>query len=150
MRALSIQHPWAWAIAQGKKSIENRTWPTTYRGTVAIHASKKPDVDAMALLASHDRNSPLVKAIAWHTRLWSPPRYTYGAVLAVAELRDCHDGAMEQGECSDWADRWQWHWVLSDMRPLPEPVSCRGRLGLWRLPDDVEKAVREQLEVTHA
>ncbi len=30
--------------------------------------------------------------------------------------------------------------------PLAEPVPCRGALGLWRVPDDVESAVRAQLE----
>jgi hypothetical protein len=33
-----------------------------------------------------------------------------------------------------------------DVRLLPGPVQCGGALKLWRLPDDVEKAVRAQLE----
>jgi hypothetical protein len=147
MRALTVKQPWAWAIAAGKKPVENRTWPTGHRGMVAIHAGKMPD---RAALADRDRRSPLSRAIAWHTRLWTPPEYVYGAVIAVAEVTDCHDGAAEQGECSEWADRWQWHWVLANVRPLAEPVPCRGMLSLWRLPDDVEKAVREQLEGSHA
>lgn len=48
--------------------------------------------------------------------------------------------------CDPWAVRGQFHWELDDVRPLPDPVPCRGALGLWRLPEDVEKAVREQLE----
>ena len=145
MRALSVQQPWAWAIAAGKKPIENRTWPTTYRGLLAIHASKKLDDGALL-----DRCSPLARAVAWHTRLWTPPEYALGAVIAVAEMTGCHDGAMEQGGCSEWASRWQWHWCLTGARCLAEPVPCRGALGLWRLPEDVEKAIREQLKASHA
>jgi len=36
--SLSIRQPWAWLIVQGHKPIENRTWPTTYRGPLLIHA----------------------------------------------------------------------------------------------------------------
>jgi hypothetical protein len=42
-RAISIKQPWAALIIAGRKSIEIRTWPTTYRGWVLIHAGKKAD-----------------------------------------------------------------------------------------------------------
>jgi hypothetical protein len=48
--------------------------------------------------------------------------------------------------CSPWAARGRHHIELAGVRPLAEPVPCKGALGLWRLPEDVEKAVREQLE----
>jgi hypothetical protein len=38
-----LKQPWAWAVAAGKKNIENRSWCTPYRGTVYIHASSKLD-----------------------------------------------------------------------------------------------------------
>jgi ASCH domain len=31
--ALSVRQPWAWAIVSGYKDVENRSWPTNYRGT---------------------------------------------------------------------------------------------------------------------
>ena len=40
MKALSIRQPWAWLIVNGFKDIENRTWPTKFRGRVLVHASK--------------------------------------------------------------------------------------------------------------
>jgi hypothetical protein len=42
-RVLSIRQPWAWAIACGRKKVENRLWQTPYRGTVYIHASSNVD-----------------------------------------------------------------------------------------------------------
>ncbi|HHY88739.1 MAG TPA: ASCH domain-containing protein, partial [Chloroflexi bacterium] len=44
MKALSVRQPWAWLIAQGYKTVENRTWATNYRGPLLIHAGKKPDL----------------------------------------------------------------------------------------------------------
>jgi hypothetical protein len=45
MRALSIQQPWAWLIVNGYKDVENRSWPTSRRGPIYVHAGKKIDKD---------------------------------------------------------------------------------------------------------
>lgn len=40
MKAISVRQPHAWLIVMGIKDVENRTWPTKYRGRILIHASK--------------------------------------------------------------------------------------------------------------
>jgi activating signal cointegrator 1 len=40
MRALTILQPWADLIMSGAKRVENRTWPTKYRGRMYVHAGK--------------------------------------------------------------------------------------------------------------
>ncbi|MFL5577327.1 MAG: ASCH domain-containing protein [Gemmatimonadaceae bacterium] len=40
MKALTLTQPWATLVAIGAKTIETRSWPTHYRGEVAIHAAK--------------------------------------------------------------------------------------------------------------
>ena len=42
MKTLSIRQPFASLICRGIKTIENRSWDTTYRGQLLIHASGKP------------------------------------------------------------------------------------------------------------
>ena len=42
MKTLSIRQPFASLICRGIKTIENRSWDTTYRGKLLIHASGKP------------------------------------------------------------------------------------------------------------
>jgi hypothetical protein len=143
MRALSIQHPWGAAIAYGTKRVENRTWPAprwAIEQMIAIHASKKPDISA---------RPPAGES-------WPMERRMYlGAVIALAEVAGCHHSdecmlpaniALPGAGCSRWAVRGQFHIELANVRPLPDPVPCKGMLGLWRLPEDVEKAVRVQLE----
>jgi len=44
MKALSVRQPWAWLIANNLKPIENRTWPTRYRGAFLIHAGQTFDL----------------------------------------------------------------------------------------------------------
>lgn len=41
VKALTLHQPWASLIALGVKSIETRSWSTSYRGPLAIHAGKK-------------------------------------------------------------------------------------------------------------
>ena len=40
MKALTVKQPWAWLLIHGTKDIENRNWPTSLRGEIAIHAAK--------------------------------------------------------------------------------------------------------------
>jgi hypothetical protein len=145
IRGLSVRQPWAWAITCAGKTVENRSRPTSYRGPLAIHASKTRPLDA-------DLENPLIlNAIADHEFEIDKAASVLGAIVAVAELTGCHDATQALGcSCSRWAAPYSWHWELANVRPLAEPVPCRGMLGLWRLPVDVEQAVRAQLEASRA
>jgi hypothetical protein len=45
MRVLSLLQPWATLWASGAKQNETRSWGTSYRGEVAVHASRGFDRD---------------------------------------------------------------------------------------------------------
>ncbi|WP_063842725.1 ASCH domain-containing protein [Sphaerimonospora mesophila] len=130
MKALTVRNPWAWAIAHGVKTIENRTWNTTYRGRLAIHAAARPDrEDAFA------RVYELTGAYV----LKSPA----SAIVAVVDLVDVCTA--QDCECGPWAVPGQLHWQFANARELPDPVPCKGRLGLWDLNSEAEAAVHAQL-----
>ncbi len=149
IRGLSIKQPYAWAITVGAKPVENRTRGTRYRGLLAIHASK-------SVMAASLDDPRILDAIAVRDFEIGEAASATGAVVAVAELTGCHHSdecmmpvSQERGVrtgCSAWAVRGQWHIEIRVIRALPEPVPCRGMLGLWRLPPDVEAKVRRQLE----
>ena len=44
MKALSVKQPWASCIIDGGKTVECRTWKTSYRGPLLI-CSSKGDID---------------------------------------------------------------------------------------------------------
>jgi hypothetical protein len=46
--ALSLKQPWAALLAYGRKTIEVRSWPTTKRGRILIHAARVSDSRAEA------------------------------------------------------------------------------------------------------
>lgn len=43
-KAISIRQPWANLIMEGKKTLEIRTWKTSYRGDLVICSSKVPEI----------------------------------------------------------------------------------------------------------
>ncbi len=47
MKAITIKQPFASLIAEGLKTYEFRTWKTSYRGKILIHAGKCVDKEVM-------------------------------------------------------------------------------------------------------
>jgi hypothetical protein len=156
MRALTVRQPWAWAIAEGLKTVENRSRkpPEGHIGTrIAIHAGKAPYRTTFATPAEDLTDK------GWPPSLLLPMTAcnagaVYGAVIAVATLAGWVN---ESGEASlidfrGWprsviGSPWftgPFGWVLTDVVKLSEPVPARGQLGLWTLPEDVEAAVVDQ------
>jgi hypothetical protein len=108
--ALTIKQPYATLIARGLKNIENRSWTTTYRGPLLIHAGRQWADDRLPV------------------DLWMPSRdlFTYGAVIGTVELMDVIDD-----HTSPWAEPGWKHWVLEDAQLWETPVPLRGQMGLW-------------------
>jgi hypothetical protein len=129
MKALTISQPFASLIASGEKWIENRTWCTSYRGPIAIHAGKGTQYMTRTELAS----------------------VPHGCVIATAHLEYCVQLSIVQsmvksGRCDHpltgstrtFRDLSQhkhaegpWLWVLRDIVTLADPVYVSGAQGLW-------------------
>ncbi|MFA1545538.1 hypothetical protein [Actinomadura chokoriensis] len=120
---MSVQQPWAFAIARGGKSVSNQDFPAAYRGPLLIHASMRVDLKAC--------DSPLIRAAGWDPR---DPLATIGAIIAVADLDDVCSAAVRGGacDCGPWAARGRHHWHLTGVRPLPRPIVAVGRTDLWQ------------------
>jgi hypothetical protein len=142
MKALTVRPPWSWAIARGHKAIENRSWSTTYRGPLAIHAAAKWDdagEDALRYVVGRIRIDggelpPNLRA--------DLPYSGTGCVVAIVDLvAICTRARREQDcDCGPWAEPWQAHWHLANPR-LHHVPDVRGQLGLWDF--DFVEAIRE-------
>ena len=122
MNALTVKQPWAWFIAHGHKRIENRTWPTSYRGPLAIHAGKSADtLTAHTLDALRQLDIPVPR----------PSELTMGAIIGVVELVGCIELASAPDALREdpWAQG-PWLWILANARTVA-PIRYRGQLGLW-------------------
>nr|WP_227467512.1 ASCH domain-containing protein [Nocardioides lijunqiniae] len=148
---MTVQQPWAWAIVHGGKDVENRTQAWTYRGALAIHAGARlserglravPDIAAAEQLVDPDM-----------IRAEMRDQLVTGTIIGVVDLVDVHYSAGSSPDAIDCCDSW-WaeasydehggrtrrdvvHLVLEHPRPVPEPIACKGRLGLWTPPVEV-------------
>lgn len=143
MRGLTVRQPWVAAIAAGEKDVDNRARSLgPYRGPVAIHAG-----NAWSCSGAVD---PRVRELyGWYPER-DPLQFPTGAVVAVGQLVDSHhpdDCATADGMCSRWADRTlgdtpvRAHLVFADVRRLDDPIPWPGALGLWTVPDHLERVL---------
>lgn len=117
--ALTIKQPWASLIANGFKDIENRSWPTKFRGWVLIHASKKDDQEEWESAKS------LIRWRKIQVNGGSPEKVGRGGVVGVARIVDCVSVSSSPWFVGDYG------FVIADARPLPF-FACRGALGFWK------------------
>ena len=124
MRILTIHQPYAELIRRGDKRVENRSWPTSYRGPLAIHAGLS--------LEWLDPRYCESRGIDWRS-------LPVGCVVAVCDLIDCLTledcRAMEPGCVDAWMRSHEhvegpWCWIIAFVRPLPAPVPIKGQQGL--------------------
>ena len=134
MRGLSIKQPWAWAIVNAGKRIENRSWPTHYRGPVLIHASgMRGNKQALLEEVEDGWESVMYMANASGVDLSHVKpnlgmfRQHAGGVVGRANLVDC-----VEAYDSPWFVG-PWGFVLQDVEPTPF-VQWPGSLGLWNVP----------------
>lgn len=133
MRALTIRQPWLHAITDLDKRVENRTWRPPYSilgQRIALHAGLTADPPG----------------IGWIYRISGKivtERLDYGAIVATAVVIGWVDSSGE-GEIHHPALSYikdnKWFtgpigWILDNIVKLQEPVSCRGQLGLWKIPE---------------
>jgi len=124
MRALTICQPYAHLIAIGEKRVENRSWATSYRGPLAIHAGRS--------------RSWLKRGDAERY-----PEMVFGGIVAVAELITCWPKA--EAPPFAWVldhvhTEGPWCWVLGNIARLHDPIMCSGARGLWTpTPEQVER-----------
>jgi len=105
--ALSLKQPWANLIRDGRKTIETRTWATSYRGELLLCASKMPRIEP------------------------------FGCAICLVELIDCRPMRRKdwRAACIEpYEPAFGWH--LANIRPVP-PVPVRGSLQIFsvELPD---------------
>ena len=110
--ALSIRQPWAWAIINAGKDIENRDWHTNKRGPICIHAATgmtKREFDGFV-----DLSRALNRSGSWPDGAWVPfpADLPKGGIVGTAEIVDC----VERSASPWFAGRYGF--VLRNVQPV--------------------------------
>ena len=139
MKAITISQPYASLIASGEKWVENRTWPTKYRGPLAIHAGKGTQYMTAAQLTTFPNGCVL--AVATLVACWSVRDIRgYGSSPEMANEPVCEGGPTWRMLAEHEHTEGPWCWFLQDIKRYTEPVPQQGAQGLWNWnePDLVE------------
>lgn len=137
MKVLSMIQPWASLFVRREAEFETRTWKTSYRGPLAIHASKK--IDKQACL------QPGIKPLL-EKHGFTSGNLPSGLIIGVCRLENCHEviennktwAVLEDGRAVKGNDFILgdfrigcYAWEVSDMKPVDPFIPAKGRLGLW-------------------
>ena len=121
MKVLSVRQPWAWLIVNGWKNVENRTWPTKFRGRVLIHASKgmtRDEYNACYLFVCGFAPSLAMSEMPAFDDLQR------GGIIGETTILDC-----VTHHPSDWFTG-PFGFVVDESKPLPF-VPMNGQLGFF-------------------
>lgn len=127
MKAITISQPFASLIASGEKWCENRTWPTSYRGPLAIHAGK----GTQYLDRDELRDYPTGCVVAVCHLIACVP---VGSLQERIRAGMVYDGLtlgqmqrlLEHEHCEG-----PYAFVLDKIQKLDEPIPAKGAQGFW-------------------
>ena len=127
MKVLTIREPWASLIGCKIKTIETRSWATSYRGELFIHAGihKLSEKDERAY-----RLSQYIPGCTLH----------YGEIFIKCKLVDCvkideeYSAKLKEEnplnhECGNYTPG-RYAWILTDIEYIT-PIPAKGQLSIW-------------------
>lgn len=162
MKVITLTQPYATLVAIRAKRIETRSWATSYRGPLAIHAGVglRPVGGRAGLydLAFSDADGYFYSALhAAH--MFCIDDLPRGAIVATARLERCvdtffldreervrvtgFDGERRYWNLTDQERAFgdytpgRYAWLLAAIVALPEPIPAKGALGLWNWEGDL-------------
>jgi hypothetical protein len=139
-KALTVRQPSCWASVYAGKSTENRTWSTSVRGWIGLHAGLRFDEVAARTPLVLDAWTKWTAGLPGRdgrpaSRLFKDGMgMDRGAFIGVAELVDVHEAAGNC--CGPWGEQAHdgvsiFHWRYADVLPIQPLIYAIGRQGLW-------------------
>ena len=142
MKVLSLTEPYATLIKEKTKRIETRSWKTSYRGELYIHASNtkipkryRENQELMSLVKNKD--------------------YPYGQIICKAKLVDCIKMTKDWIEkikkenkkeyLSGIYEEGRYAWILEDIEILNHPIYAKGSLNVWTFNEESMKGQLEEI-----
>ena len=127
MKVLSLTEPYATLIKIGKKKIETRSWKTSYRGNLYIHAS------STKIPKEYKNNTELMSLV-------NVNNLNYGHIICSCDLVDCIEMTNEFIEkvkknsaeyISGIYAKGRYAWILENVEIIKKPIEVKGHLGIW-------------------
>ena len=131
MKVLSLTEPYATLIKNGIKTIETRSWKTSYRGRLYIHAS------STKIPKAYRENQALMSLV-------NNKELSYGNIICSCDLVDCIEMTDEfiddiRKNNNEYVTgiyaKGRYAWILKNIEILDNPIKAKGHLGIWNYED---------------
>lgn len=131
MKVLSLTEPYATLIKNGIKTIETRSWKTSYRGRLYIHAS------STKIPKAYRENQALMSLV-------NNKELSYGNIICSCDLVDCVEMTDEfiddiRKNNNEYVTgiyaKGRYAWILKNVEILDNPIKAKGHLGIWNYED---------------
>lgn len=133
MKVLSLTEPCATLIKEKKKLVETRSWKTSYRGELYIHAS------STKIPKEWQKNTEFMELVKDNL-------LNFGNIICKCNLVDCIYMTKEYVEnmkknnyqeyiCGKYEEG-RYAWILEDIKPLDKPIKAKGHLSIWNYEED--------------
>jgi len=121
MKALSFHQPRAEQVVRGDKTLDVRSWQVSYRGVLAVHASR-------------ERRDDRCRALGL-----DPDALAYGALVGTVEVtgivaldEEAYEGLRERHRLETvWPGAPCYGWWLANPQCFETPIPCRGHMRLF-------------------
>jgi hypothetical protein len=138
--SLSVKAPWAWAIFELPdawwKCVENRDWPTDYRGPVLIHVSSSCSaaIQNQAVFSIYEATRELGRTELIQVTPFK--RMQVGGIVGAVDIVDC-----VTGYTSPWRNGQRFGFMLANRRKC-KFTPCRGNERFFRPAAEIVDALR--------
>lgn len=134
MKAISIRAPWAYLILLGFKPVENRSWPSKYRGPLLIHVSKRYDIEGEKFLEERkDFQDDMNKYFMFANRIVLSGLPHMGVIAGQVNMVDCVTAHQSPYFFGDYGH------VYERPEIFKAPIPYKGKLGIFDVPDSILK-----------
>ena len=128
MKVLSLTEPYATLIKNGIKTIETRSWKTSYRGKLYIHAS------STKMPKRYKENYELISLV-------DLDNLNYGNIICSCDLVDCVEmtdefiNDIKKNRKNEYItgiySNGRYAWIFKNIKILDNPIKAKGHLGIW-------------------
>jgi len=169
MKCISLWQPWASLLVLGTKKIETRSWYSSHRGPLLIHAAKRKVKSELAdcfwLFGA-----ALHEIVESESDMFNLP---FGAIIGSVEMVDCRRtesfrSVLEPDSIdkrhrignesplphSSWSERelgdfnyGRFGWVMENPVRFEMPIPYKGQQGLFEVTETELSAVKEMLKI---
>ncbi len=157
MKLISTWEPWATLMAIGAKKVETRSWDTSYRGWLAIQASKGglSKRELRETLMQPEFLNALEQEHLMKTIADCMEAFPFGKIVAVVRLHTCWPthtfkqyypalATPQELAFGDYTPG-RFAWVTDHLIRLPVPIPFKAKQGLCNVDEATVRAIQEAM-----